>query len=126
MRTSPALLIGLLSLFVFSGCEDSGPVLPLESSIEGQVYSISTPGPIPEDRTLPRLEMITTILVLDASRTIVKEFRTNAKGRFKTHLEPGTYFLRVKESRIAAETGPFVVKPSQMLAVEAHDDSGMR
>lgn len=126
MRIPLSLLIRLLWLLVLTSCQDSGSILPLESGIEGQVYLISTPGPVPEGWTPPPLEMITTIVVLDGSRTIVKEFSTSAKGRFKTDLEPGTYFLRVKESPVPAETGPYVVKPGQMLTVGAHYDSGMR
>ncbi|MEK6756502.1 MAG: hypothetical protein AABZ02_10175 [Bacteroidota bacterium] len=119
-------LVILASLRVFNSCQDLGSSASEETGIQGQVYSITTPGPVPEGWTPPPLERVSTIVVLDVNRKHVKEFATDEKGRFKTYLQPGTYFLRVKESLIPAQTGPYVVMPGQILSVEAHYDSGMR
>jgi hypothetical protein len=66
------------------------------------------------------------VIVLNADHRSIFDLRTDNKGRFACELTPGTYFLRVKESMIAAETGPYVVKPGDVLSVRAHFDSGMR
>jgi hypothetical protein len=70
--------------------------------------------------------MVSTIIVLDPNRKTLKEFATDGKGKFETPLQPGTYYLRVKESMIPAETGPYVIQPGIFLTVEAHYDNGMR
>jgi len=70
--------------------------------------------------------MVCTVIVLDTDRKLVKEFATDEKGRFKTSLQPGTYYLRVRKSRIPAETGPYEVRPGETVAVRAHYDNGMR
>jgi hypothetical protein len=119
----PALL---LPLVVFSSCEDPGSSLDVETAIQGQVYSIGAPGPVPINWTPPPLEMVCTVIVLDTDRKLVKEFTSDEKGRFKTSLRPGTYYLRVKESRIPAETGPYEVRPGEIVSVQAHYDNGMR
>ena len=67
-----------------------------------------------------------TIQVLDAQRKIVQEVKTNAKGEFLISLRPGTYYLRVKESPLPAETGPYETVLGKLLTVQAHYDNGMR
>lgn len=115
-----------ISLLVISSCRDSGISPNVESGIQGKVYSIATPGPTPIDWTPPPLEAVSTIVVLDVNKTAVTEILTDDKGRFRASLPPGTYYFRVKESRIPAETGPYVVRPGEILAVVAHYDNGMR
>lgn len=126
LKLSFVILALVLPLVVLSSCEDSGSALDVETAIQGQVYSIGTPGPVPFNWTPPPLEMVCTIIALDTDRKLVKEFTTDEKGRFKISLQPGTYYLRVKESRIAAETGPYEVRPGEIVIVRAHYDNGMR
>jgi hypothetical protein len=123
------------TIFVFSlaiaaaamgGCHDSGSALPLMSGIQGQVYSIATPGPTPVGWVPPPLEKISTVLVLDANHKLLIEVLTDYKGRFSIELQPGTYYLRVKESMIPAETGPYVVSTGELVTVRANYDNGMR
>lgn len=109
-----------------NGCADFGTTPVQLTGMRGQVYSIATPGPTPVNWTPPPLEMISTVILLDVNRTAIQEIMTDSKGRFTITLAPGTYYLRVKESRIPAETGPYVVRSGQMLTAEAHFDSGMR
>jgi hypothetical protein len=126
LKLSFVILALFLPLVVLSSCEDPGSSLDVETAIQGQVYSIGAPGPVPINWTPPPLEMVCTIIVLDTDRNLVKEFTTDEKGRFKTSLRPGTYYLRVKESRIPAETGPYEVRPGEIVTVRAHYDNGMR
>jgi hypothetical protein len=126
MRFHFLLISFLFMLIVWSGCRDSGSAPAEETGIVGQVYSIGTPGPVPIGWTPPPLERVSTIVVSNSGQLTVKEFPTDEKGRFKTELAPGTYFLRVKESFVPAETGPYTVTPGQFLTVEAHFDNGMR
>jgi hypothetical protein len=109
-----------------SGCNDSGSAPVLMTGIQGQVYSIATPGPTPIGWVPPPLETISTILVLDSNHKTIFEVLTDNKGRFTIELQPGTYYLRVKESRIPAETGPYMVRAGELLSVRAEYDNGMR
>jgi hypothetical protein len=126
MRLHLLILICLLRMFPWTGCRDSGSVIVLDTGIEGQVLLISKPGPIPIGWVPPPLEQVSTIQVLDTQRRIVLEEKTTDKGRFMISLQPGTYYLRVKESLIPAETGPYFVTSGRIVTVEAHYDSGMR
>lgn len=112
------LLIGIV------GCKDVGDT-PI-TGIQGQVYSIATPGPIPVGWIPPPLEQVSTVLVLSSDREVIVQSLTDNKGRFTISLSPGTYLLRVKESRIPAETGPYVVRVGEMIPVRADYDNGMR
>jgi hypothetical protein len=109
-----------------SSCNDSGNAPVPSTGIQGQVYSIATPGPTPVGWVPPPLEKISTILVLDSNHKFIFEVLTDNQGRFTVELEPGTYYLRVKESLIPAETGPYVVRAGELLSVRAHFDNGMR
>ena len=121
-----SLVCCVLVLSIFAGCRDTGVSIALDSGIDGQVYSIGSPGPIPVGWIPPPLETVSSIVVLDAAHRQMKEFATDGKGHFRTSLSPGTYFLRVKESLIPAETGPFDVTAGKVLSVAAYYDNGMR
>jgi hypothetical protein len=122
-RIFGAFVILTLSI---GGCQDSGSSPTISTGVQGQVYSIATPGPTPVNWVPPPFEQVSTVIVLDADHRSILELLTDNKGRFSCELRPGTYFLRVKESMIAAETGPYVVKSGEVLSVRAHFDSGMR
>jgi hypothetical protein len=126
MKSLFDLSIYCFALLAVAGCKDAGVSPAGDAWIQGQVYSIATPGPTPINWTPPPLESVSTIVVLDDSRKVVKEFRTDAKGKFQTSLPPGTYYLRVKESLLPAETGPYRVRPGERITVVAHFDNGMR
>jgi hypothetical protein len=126
MRLHPLILASLLLVTAWDGCKDSGTVPSDDMGIQGQVFLISKPGPIPIGWVPPPLEQVNTIQVLDAQRRIVREEKTSDKGRFMISLQAGTYYLRVKESPIPAETGPYEVTSGRILTVEAHYDNGMR
>jgi hypothetical protein len=126
MRSFFIILTLLIPLLIWSGCQDSGSSPSEKAGLQGQVYSIGTPGPVPNGWTPPLLEMVSTIIVLNSNRITVKELPTDETGRFKTQLPPGTYFLRVKESLVPAETGPYTLTAGELLTVEAHFDNGMR
>jgi hypothetical protein len=126
MRLHPLIVASLLLIIPWDGCKDSGSVIVDDTGIQGQVYLISKPGPIPIGWVPPPLEQVNTIQVLDAQRRIVREERTSDKGRFMISLQPGTYYLRVKESPIPVETGLYEVMSGRILTVEAHYDTGMR
>lgn len=126
MKHHARILACIFVLAAWNGCKDSGSILDDESGVEGQVFLISKPGPIPIGWVPPPLEQVNTIQVLDTQRRIVREEKTSDKGRFMISLRPGTYYFRVKESPIPAETGPYEVTSGRILTVEAHYDTGMR
>jgi hypothetical protein len=126
MRLLFLIVACLLLVAPWDGCKDSGSDVIVDTGIQGQVYLISKPGPIPIGWVPPPLEHVNTIVVLDAQRRIVLEAATNDKGWFMIPLQPGMYYLRVKESPIPAETGPYFVDSGKILSAEAHFDSGMR
>jgi len=125
MKTISIFLLAMVVAAV-SGCNDSGNGPLRMTGIQGQVYSIATPGPTPAGWVPPPLEKISTVLVLDSNHKLIVEALTNDKGKFTIELEPGTYYLRVKESMIPAETGPYIVTTGTLLTVRAHYDNGMR
>lgn len=136
MKTFNSIITGLFILSLLFSCEatestfnvnpNSVPDQNIKTGIIGQVYSIGTPGPIPDDWTPPLLEAKSTIVVLDINRNLVKEFSTDEKGKFQTSLNLGVYFIKVKESRIPKETGPYILKEEEVIIVEAYYDNGMR
>jgi hypothetical protein len=117
-----------VALFVVTAnaCHDLGTTLSPTSGIQGQVYSIATPGPTPINWVPPPLEQVSTILVLSSNREVIVQALTDSKGRFTIPLSPGTYFLRIKESMIPSETGPYVVGIGEIIPVRANYDNGMR
>ena len=126
MKLHPFILACLLLFAMWDGCKDSGSILIGDTGVQGQVFLISKPGPIPIGWVPPPLEQVNTIRVLDAERRIVLEATTSDKGKFMISLQSGTYYLRVKESPIPAETGPYLVDIGKIISVEAHFDNGMR
>ena len=126
MRLYPLILGCLLLFALWDGCRDFGTTPYQDTGILGQVFLISKPGPIPIGWVPPPLEQVNTIRVLDAQRRIVLEATTSDKGKFMISLQSGTYYLRVKESPIPAETGPYLVDIGRIISVEAHFDNGMR
>jgi len=126
MKLHPFILASLLLFALWDGCRDFGTTPYQDTGILGQVFLISKPGPIPIGWVPPPLEQVNTIRVLDTQRRIVIEATTSDKGRFMILLQPGLYYLRVKESPIPAETGPYLVDIGRIISVEAHFDNGMR
>lgn len=118
--------IASTTLTLLIACRDLTPPTESESGLEGQVYSIGWPGPIPENWVPPPLETAVTVIVLDSDKNTFMEVQTDAKGRYFVVLAPGTYFLSVKESSVPAESGPFKLLHHQRLTVEAFYDNGMR
>jgi hypothetical protein len=96
-------------------------------TLQGQVYAV---GGIPTATGWPPpYRAVCTVVVLDNGHNAVKEVSTDATGHFETTLVPGTYYLRVKETRpIAgtAETGPFAVPEGGSVSASAHYDDGRR
>lgn len=126
MKNLSTILVCVVLFAAVSGCDDSG-YSPIQiTGIQGQVYLVATPGPTPIGWVPPPLERMSTIVVLGSDKNPVLEYKTDEKGRFAITLQAGTYYLRVKESMIPAETGPYVVKSGEMLSVRADYDSGMR
>jgi hypothetical protein len=126
MRIFKFVLVSALIAAAMSGCSDRGNVVTPMAEIQGQVYSVATPGPTPVGWVPPPLETISTVLVLTSNHIVIFEVLTDSKGRFSSSLDPGTYYLRVKEMMIPSETGPYTVKSGELLSVRANYDNGMR
>jgi hypothetical protein len=126
MQRFKVFLALLTVLALFAACRDLTAPTTLDSGIEGQVYDISHPGPIPIGWVAPAMENTVTIIVFDSDKNELMEVQTNADGSFFVALAPGTYFLGVKESPVPTESGPFSLLPHQHLQVKAYYDNGMR
>jgi hypothetical protein len=126
MKTRRFLSCFFLAASFVSSCTDTGTAPAFKAGIQGRVYSIAAPGPTPVNWVPPPLERVSTVVVLDASRRAVFELLTDNQGRFSSALDPGTYYLRVKESLIPVETGPYPVRAGETVTVRADVDSGMR
>lgn len=124
------IIVILFSSLQLTNCSDpsSLPTPPLQypNVFQGQVYNLSHPGPIPIGWTPPPLETVSTIVVLDTNKKSIFETSSDKKGKFLIMLPEGTYYLRVKESPIPVETGPYQLKEGETLEVKAYYDNGMR
>jgi hypothetical protein len=125
MKTFWLILFLVAVSATLGGCNSWNAPDPM-TGVSGQVYSIATPGPTPVGWVAPPLEKVSTILVFDSKHKSLAQALTDSKGKFTIGLEPGTYYLRVKESMIPAETGPHDVRAGELLSVRAHYDNGMR
>jgi len=126
MKTFALILISLLLILMWNGCKDLGLSVVEETGITGQVYLISSPGPVPVNWSPPPFEQVSTIVVMNVQKNIVEQKQTSKTGEFMISLPAGTYYLRVKESPLPAETGPFEISSGRILTVQAHYDNGMR
>lgn len=102
------------------------------ASLEGRVYLIGSTA-VTEDWSPPPLEGISTVIVLDANQKPIYESKTDSLGHFNISIEPGVYFLVVKESPIISIpdltqpiTGPFLVTESYADSAYAYFDNGLR
>jgi hypothetical protein len=123
LKTLPIILI-----LIFTSCYDANP-LPSPSnfgSLTGQVYNLSHPGPIPIGWIPPPYEKQCTIIVLDKNRNPILVSLTDDKGKFSISIFDGSFYLRVKESPLPTESGPYDVKEGQITKAEAFYDVGMR
>ncbi|MCX6170538.1 MAG: hypothetical protein NTX65_14425 [Ignavibacteriales bacterium] len=115
---------------VFTSCSDlnSLPTLPLKypNVLEGQVYNLSHPGPIPVDWVAPPYENVCTVIIQDVDQGIKQEANTDSKGKFRIMVQDGNYFLRVKESILSSVTGPYHASNGSTINVKAYFDNGMR
>ena len=126
MKTILKFFQVLLLPLMIIGCKDTGSLPAQLSGIEGQVYSLAYPGTVPIGWVPPPLEMTCTIIIMDSTTKDLRELPTDLRGKFWIPLDPGTYYLHVKESTISAESGPLVVKPGEVLDVKAYYDNGVR
>ena len=126
MNRSLLILASVVLISFTESCKDVGTAPVQSTGIMGQVLLISAPGPIPVGWVPPPLEQVNTIQVLNSERTLILEEKTSAKGTFTISLEPGMYYLLVKESPIRVETGPIFVIRGRMVVAQAHYDNGMR
>ena len=112
----------LIVVTFLSGCMDEGTP---QSGMTGQVFSICVPS-FPSGWTPPPLERVSTVIILDVNQLPIMEARTDDKGRFTLLISQGTYFIRVKESPVHAETGPYSVKVCEVVSVAAHYQCAIR
>ena len=108
------------------GCADTGTEFFPQSTLVGQVYSIGWPGPVPEGWTAPPLEQVVAVEVRDLELAVVAVAKTDAKGHFVIPIAAGHYTLRVKESPVPVQTGPFDVRSGECATAVAYYDNGMR
>jgi|GEM_PF-1452528 len=118
----------LLSLTI--ACTDpvSLPYVTTEHAgiIRGQVYNLSHPGPIPIGWIPPPYEAVCTVIAQDIQQVINLEVKTDSHGKFQILVPLGTYYLRVKESRLSSVTGPYSISEGEILDVKAYFDNGAR
>jgi hypothetical protein len=120
----------ILFFSVHTACTDlnSLPTLPLKypGVLQGQVYNLSHPGPIPINWIPPPYETVCTVIIQDVDKGINLEVNTDNKGKFRATVQDGIYYLRVKESILSSVTGPYHALNGETLEVKAYFDNGMR
>ncbi|MCX6174081.1 MAG: carboxypeptidase-like regulatory domain-containing protein [Ignavibacteriales bacterium] len=133
LKQNISLIVKTVILFSFcllTYCSDSSPLptppLQYPNVLQGQVYNLSHPGPIPIDWIPPPYEAVCTVIAQDITQGISLEVKTDNRGIFRIMAPPGNYYLRVKESYMSSETGPYQLKDGQILEVKAYYDNGMR
>ena len=123
-------LVGLILFFLLTNCTDPTslptPTLAHSGILNGQVYNLSHPGPIPIGWVPPPYEAVCTVIAQDIQQNIRLEVDTDSHGKFQILVPPGTYYLRVKESRLSSITGPYQLRDGETLEVKAYYDNGMR
>ena len=110
--------------FVFLQCKDNPAQANLTSGMQGQVYDVSSPGPTQKEPT--PLARVSTVVVLDSDNHEVLTVKTDARGSFEIPLDAGKYYLRVSESPVPRETGPFMLVEGDISVVAAYYDVGMQ
>lgn len=129
-----AILMILAASVILSGCTSNQPAptaTPLTNGVEGQawlgplcpVVQMGTPCP---DQPYPDA----TVVVLDTAGKEIARVQTDAQGRFRLLLLPGTYTLRPEPPDglpfPSASEQTFTVMNGQFTPLTVHYDSGIR
>jgi hypothetical protein len=119
------LILCFCVVFMFS-CQHS--IAPkTEGGIEGQIYEIGHAGGVPSGWTPPPLREVRTIVVSDNNKVGIHMLSSDSMGAFKISLQPGTYYLLVKDTTwLQEQNGPIVVEVNQIVSVKAYHDNRMR
>jgi hypothetical protein len=106
------------------------PPAPGSSGIEGQVLiGPACPGPVSIDSPCPDQPFPATLTILTAQNARVGQVTTDAAGRFRLTLAPGSYLIRPeppKQGIAYAADQPVDVVAGAFAFVEIVYDSGMR
>lgn len=127
-----SLFIFVLFLLLIShlACTDPEllppPDFKYSNILDGQVFNLSHPGPVPVDWVPPPYEVVSTIIIQDTNQGILIEATTDNKGKFRAAVPDGTYYLYLKDSIISPVTGPYKVQNGNILKVVVYFDNGMR
>jgi len=116
-----------LFLLVLAACSPL-PGQPAGTGIEGQVFIGPTCPVVRIDTPCPDRPFQAMLSVLNAQGKRVARFQTDADGRFRVSLAPGTYTL-APESSDAMTHAPqqaFTVVPGQFTKLTVAYDSGIR
>ena len=106
--------------------DESEPTMGM-SYIHGQVYNLSHAGPVPDGWTPPPLARISTIRLLNNNKDFLSEISTYSDGSFTCAVNPGTYYVSVKESPVQSEEGPIVLnRKGDGINIKVYYDNGMR
>lgn len=124
MKASVSFLLSLILALIVLSCQNA--LSSGTNTLNGQVLLISYPGPQPIGWIPPPLQEVNVVQILNEQRRVVREVATDATGRFHLSLAPNSYYLRVKNSPLPVETGPYVLQAGHVLVVEAHYDNGLR
>ena len=123
-------IVSLISMFFLCSCwnlpDGSEPTMGM-CYIDGQVYNLSHAGPVPVGWTPPPLTQISTIRLLNNNKDFLEEHLTFSDGSFSYAVNPGTYYVSVKESPVHFETGPITLgRKGDAVNVKVYYDNGMR
>jgi len=129
-KSSTLSIINLLIILFFcTNCnlpDMSEPTMGM-SYIYGQVYNLSHPGPVPVGWTPPPFKQVSTIRILNNNKNLLSEITTDSTGFFDYAVNPGTYYVSVKESPVQSETGPIVLRhKGDGISIKLYYDNGMR
>ena len=117
----------LLCLLVVTACNSAATPAP-DSGIEGQALIGPTCPVVQVGQECPDQPYQATVTVLNDKGKQVTQFETDAEGRFRVPLEPGTYTLRPASPSVmpSAPEQTVTVTAGQFTQVLIQYDSGIR
>ena len=129
MKTKQIFLL-LIVLFYILSCSNRPKSEDLSSGIAGQVLLGPMTPVVRSDKIVPDKPYQARIKILDEKRELVTEFETDADGKFRVPLVPGTYIISPVAPRPNMPPHPeqktVTVEKGKFLETKVLFDTGIR